>query len=227
MQQLSQFIKEWRVFILFIILMSVFRSGVADWYTVPTGSMKPTIIEGDRIFVNKMAYGLRVPFTMIPLANWSTPSRGDVVVFQSKNADKRLVKRVVGVAGDVVQIVKNRVSINGQFSHYSVSQIDVNAIEWSGQPAQPSLQSEQFAGHRHDVALSRRDSFFGPVVVPDGHLFVLGDNRDFSADSRYIGFVPEHEILGKANSVIVSLDAEDYYLPRNSRYFKAFDTNQD
>src|ERR1044071_4792661 len=90
--------------VLLIALFSV-RSSLADWNIVPTGSMKPTIVEGDRIFVNKLAYGLKVPFTTMHLLHWSQPSRGEIVVFNSPVDGTRLVKRIVGVPGDVIQMI--------------------------------------------------------------------------------------------------------------------------
>src|SRR5205823_6063161 len=111
--------REYRAFVLFIVLMIIFRSALADWNSVPTGSMKPTIVEGDRILVNKLAYDLRVPFTHISLYRFAEPKRGDIVVFDSKAADLRLVKRVIGVPGDVVEMRSNRLTINGIDAKYS------------------------------------------------------------------------------------------------------------
>lgn len=221
MDSILRWYKEWRFFILLLLLMSVFRSAVADWYTVPTGSMKPTILEGDRIYVNKMAYGLRVPFTTTAITHWSSPKRGDVVVFESAAADKRLVKRVIGIPGDRVELVGNQLYVNGKQAEYKPSQINPRSIKWGSHA--PLLMTEQTPESQHDIALDVLDSSFGPVRVPDQHLFVLGDNRDNSADSRYIGFVPMTEVLGKALGVIVSLNPDHYYLPREGRYFQALD----
>ena len=96
--------KEFRpILILTVILFSV-RSSLADWNDVPSGSMQPTILVGDRIFVNKLAYDLKVPFTTLHLAEWSNPQRGDIVVFYSPHDGKRLVKRVVGLPGDSIEL---------------------------------------------------------------------------------------------------------------------------
>ena len=111
---ISSYWKDNRSFLLFILLMMVFRSAIADWNDVPTGSMKPTIIEGDRILVNKMAYDLRVPFTHIPLLKRADPVRGDIIIFDSSAADKRLVKRVIGLPGEVIAMRNNRLIINGR-----------------------------------------------------------------------------------------------------------------
>ena len=108
--------KSWdenKTFIVFIALMLIFRSAVADWNHVPTGSMKPTILEGDHILVNKMAYDIRFPFTHFSLLKLADPLRGDIVVFDSKISDKRLIKRVVGVPGDIVAMKDNVLYING------------------------------------------------------------------------------------------------------------------
>src|SRR5450759_5965790 len=100
--------RENRGLMLFVVLMIFFRSALADWNTVPSGSMKPTILEGDRILVNKLAYDLRIPLTHISIYKFADPKRGDIVVFDSKAADARLVKRVIGVPGDLVEMRDNR-----------------------------------------------------------------------------------------------------------------------
>jgi len=127
--------REYRGFALFVILMIIFRSALADWNTVPTGSMKPTIVEGDRIFVNKLAYDLRVPLTHISIYKFGDPKRGDIVVFDSKAADTRLVKRVIGLPGDVVEMRNNRLTINGieaQYSNVEYTAYAIFAIESYG-----------------------------------------------------------------------------------------------
>src|SRR5438874_7678772 len=110
--------KQAKPFLLMVLVLMSFRSAVADWNDVPTGSMKPSIIEGDRIFVNKLAYDLKVPFTTIHIAEWSNPKRGEIVVFDSPRDGTRLVKRVVAVPGDTVQLSSNTLVINGQPVQY-------------------------------------------------------------------------------------------------------------
>src|SRR5580692_6057985 len=95
------------------LVLFAIRSAIADWNDVPTGSMKPTIIEGDRVLVNKLSYDLKVPFTTWHLAQWDNPKRGDVVVFYSPADGTRLVKRVVGLPGDRVELANNEVHVNG------------------------------------------------------------------------------------------------------------------
>ena len=207
--------KIWRrhlrpIAIVVLVLTSV-RSAIADWNDVPTGSMKPSIVEGDRIFVNKLAYGLKVPFTTWHLARWSTPQRGEVVVFNSPADGSRLVKRVVGLPGDVVQMISERLYINGQPLDYDAEQ--GHLIETLGE-------------HRHAVQFipavpAMRD--FGPITIPAGEYFMLGDNRDNSADSRYIGTVRLDQILGRSSRVVISFDYSRYYLPRWGRLLESLD----
>src|SRR5687767_15919450 len=101
-----------------VLVLLSFRSSIADWNDVPTGSMKPNILEGDRIFVNKLAYDLKVPFTTWHIAEWDNPERGDVVIFYSPENGIRLVKRVMGVPGDVIELRRNQLFINGKAAEY-------------------------------------------------------------------------------------------------------------
>ena len=200
--------RENRSLLLFLVLMFCFRSAIADWNDVPSGSMKPTLVEGDRIGLNKMAYDLRVPFTHISLYKIADPARGDIAVFDSKVAEKRLVKRVIGVPGDTVAMQNNRLFINGQAISYTAT----SNGDWL----------EHLPGKNHIVRVdphAQTYANFGPVTVPAGQYLMLGDNRDNSADSRAIGFVPRSEFVGRSRSVVMSLDYEDYFLPRAERFF--------
>ena len=202
---------EYRGFALFVVLMVVFRSAFADWNVVPSGSMKPTILEGDRILVNKLAYDLRIPFTHITVHTFANPKRGDIVVFDSSAADTRLVKRVIGLPGDTVAMRDNRLIINGIEARYSNIERRSDAV----------LVTESYPGLSERIELVpagvSRLSSFGPVKIPKGHYLVLGDNRDNSADSRVYGFVPRDEIVGNAKTVVLSLDYDRHYLPRLDR----------
>jgi signal peptidase I len=215
MRNFLAFLKENRGFILFIFLMLVFRSSFADWNTVPTGSMKPTIVEGDRIWVNKMAYDVRVPFTSISLYHLADPRRGDIVVFDSEAAGNRLVKRVIGLPGDVIELRANRLYINGVAAQYSAVMEAEGMLQLEEEVA-GFVHRMQVAGVRHGAA------DFDPVTVPAGHYLMLGDNRDHSADSRVIGFVPRGEIVGRSGGVVMSLNYDNYYLPRMDRFFHEF-----
>jgi signal peptidase I len=204
--------RENKFFIIFLSLMFIFRSACADWNTVPTGSMNPTIIEGDRIAVNKMAYDLRIPFTHISLIKLADPQRGDIAIFDSKVSDKRLVKRVIGVPGDAISMVNNQLIING------------TAIEYKPMSGNQD-QIERLFNVPHVVRINTPENHafanFPTVIVPADHYLMLGDNRDMSADSRVIGFVPRDEFVGRSRSVVMSLDYDNFYIPRTDRFFKS------
>ena len=213
MKRLYKFWKNNRPLIVFIILMSVFRSAVADWYEVPTGSMKPTIEEGDRILTDKMAYDLRIPFTHVSLLRLAEPQTGDIIVFDSKVADNRLIKRVIGTPGDTISFQNNELTINGEKVSYSTLN---ESIQWLD-------KTEHLKGHAHTIRLTKSAESlvqFPATPIAADHYLVMGDNRDNSADSRVIGLVPRDELLGRAERVIVSLDYDDYYLPRSDRFLK-------
>lgn len=204
--------RENKSFLLFIMLMFVFRSAVADWNEVPTGSMKPTILEGDRILVNKMAYDIRVPFTHLSLFKISDPARGDIIIFDSEVSDKRLVKRVAGIPGDIVELKNNTLYINGERLTYR----NIHSTDFT------TDKLENLLGVKHLVKVKNNGSplsNFPPIKVPSNHYLALGDNRDNSADSRVFGFVPREEIVGRSKSVILSLNYENYYIPRSERFF--------
>ena len=204
-----------RPLILVLIISGAFRSAVADWNDVPTGSMNPSILEGDRIFVNKLAYDLKVPFTRWRLAQWGGPARGDVVVFASPADGKRLVKRVVGLPGDVLELRDNRLLINGQAVSYAAPPAGAERPEGV-------LEREQLGGHDHPIIITpsaRSRQSFGPVTVPADCYFMMGDNRDVSFDSRYFGFVERRLIAGRAGGVVLSVDPARHYAPRWGRFF--------
>jgi len=221
--KLVHFWQAWGVPILIAVVVATsFKSAIADWNDVPTGSMIPTILEGDRIFVNKLAYDLKVPYTTIHLAKWSDPVRGDIVVFYSPENGKRLVKRVIGLPGDSVAIYQNQLFINGKPLEYkSFSKQDMDEIgigKWS----RYNLLVEDLIGREHSVMLFKGHtsfSTFGPVDVPEGSYFMMGDNRDHSADSRFFGFVDRNQIVGRASAVVISRN-ESFLHPRWERFFK-------
>jgi signal peptidase I len=208
------------------LVMFAVRSSLADWNDVPTGSMKPTILEGDRVFVNKLAYDLKVPFTTLHLAKWSSPHRGDIVVFYSPKDGTRLVKRTIGLSGDVVELRDNRLLINGEQVEYKPIAEELLRDTAPLDRASSIYASEQLPGRSHLVAgipavSAKRD--FGPYHVPDGSYFMMGDNRDDSFDSRYFGAVKRDRIVGRATAVVASLDHGHYLKPRWDRFFTSLD----
>jgi signal peptidase I len=219
MRMLGKLWRDNKSLIAFLFLMVLFRSAIADWNVVPSGSMLPTIREGDRILVDKMAYDLRIPFTHVALARWSEPQRGDIVTIDSSAAHELLVKRVIGVPGDVVALRDNVLFVNGVRAGYQ----PLAVAPMADSPGSPGKYlTERFDGVAHVVRLSEDApsprSSFGPVVVPPGEYLMLGDNRDDSADSRYFGFFPRDEVMGRTRRVAYSLDSDHYYLPRADRF---------
>jgi len=209
-----KFWSEYKGTALFIALMMIFRSALADWNSVPSGSMKPVIIEGDRISVNKMAYDLRVPFTTISLVKRADPVLGEVVIFDSEKAGVRLVKRLIGVPGDIVQMTDNRLVINGKPAAYTE--------RTDGDGFYTVTETIGNYSHRIRIEIDRPGPLrsFGPVQVPHDHYLVLGDNRDNSLDSRYYGFVPRSEFVGRSNKVVISFNPDNFYLPRGDRFLE-------
>jgi len=222
---LHSFWREWRVALVFLSLMGVFRSAVADYMYVPSGSMNPTLMDGDRIIVDKRVYGFRVPFTLVRLTDGQAPKRGDIAVFQSPADGKTLVKRVVGLPGDTVAMEQDRLMINGQPAAYTPVDFAAEAdlvAEFSRQPH--SIVNESVAGVDHwMMKLPQRPAMrsFEAVTIPEGAYWMMGDNRDDSADSRYIGAVPRELIFGRATAVLASPNPDHNWLPRADRWFLA------
>lgn len=217
--RLKSFFKENKSLLLFISLMLVFRSAVADWNDVPTGSMKPTIVEGDRILINKMAYDIRLPFSQLSMVKLDDPQPNDIVIFESKAADKRLVKRVIGIPGDTVALLNNTLIINGKPAKYKTFS-QQNGITISQETIGNSTHFVSTKTAPGQISYSRLANF-APVNIPEGFYLMMGDNRDNSADSRVIGLVPRSEIIGRSNKVALSLDYENYLLPRPERFLKS------
>ncbi len=220
---LSRFFREWvRPILIVVIVACTFRSAIADWNDVPTPSMNPTILEGDRIFVNKLAYDLKVPFTRVRLMEWDEPGRGDVVVFFSPDQGIRMVKRIIGVPGDRLTLRDNRLFINGRAAGYGpLDEEIIDQMTPEGR-AGSHFAAETIDGDSHPVMVipgrGSRTSF-ATITVPEGHFFAMGDNRDNSRDSRWFGFVPGEQIVGRATGIAMSFDPMHWYLPRWERFF--------
>jgi signal peptidase I len=216
----------WRVeirplLILGLVVFSI-RSSLADWNDVPSGSMKPTILEGDRVYVNKLAYDLKVPFTTFHLLEWANPQRGDIVVFYSPYDGTRLIKRVIGLPGDTVELRNDNLILNGKPLEYQHFESDSLPDLTASDRASHIFANEELPGRAHAVAAwpgvsARRD--FGPFKVPAGQYFMMGDNRDDSFDSRYYGPVERKRIVGHATATVLSFDRNHYWLPRWHRFF--------
>jgi signal peptidase I len=184
-------LREYVEAILLAIVIAFFiRTFVIQAYKIPSGSMKPTLLIGDHILVSKFNYGIKLPFIRSTLIPVGTPKRGDIVVFiYPEDRSKDFIKRVIGLPGDTVEIRDKKVFLNGQPMN---------------DPRGVHSDSLVIPG-----AVQPRDNF-GPVKVPEGKLFVMGDNRDESYDSRFWGFVDMKDVLGEALIIYWSWNQEDY-----------------
>lgn len=219
-QRAWTFWREWiKPLSISAILVISFRSAVADWNDVPSGSMKPTILEGDRIFVNKMAYDLRVPLTSLRLKEWDGPQRGDIVVCFSPYDGIRLVKRCIGVPGDCIECREGRLTINGQPLEYmDLEYMDLEYMDKEsgnlpagslGQSSAYRYSQETLGGTDHLIMTHRRSGMgraFGPATLGKDEYFMMGDNRDESFDSRYFGIVPRKSIVGQVKGIALSVN---------------------
>ena len=218
----------WREWIfplgLVFVLGAPLRSAVVDWNWVPTGSMKPTILEGDLVLVNKLAYDLKLPFTTRHLSQWGDPSRGEIVVFFSPRDGTRLVKRVIGLPGDTVQLREDVLYVNGVVQRATIEDARPFLREVL-EDRSPIIAIEHLGQCDHYVmALPDRAALrsFGPYLIPPKSYFMMGDSRDNSLDSRFFGPVSRDQIVGRVGGVIVSFDPARYLLPRVTRFIHPF-----
>lgn len=219
--------REWiRPLALPLLCVAAAKSAIADINYVPSGSMAPTILPGDVVAVNKLAYDLKVPFTTTHLAHWADPARGDVVVCFEPGDGTRLVKRVVGLPGDTLELRHEILYVNGTPLAYSAPAADAGAALPASERARGLLAREQLGRHRHAVMALRGVPAlrsFGPLTVPAGSYFVMGDNRDNSKDSRFFGCVPRDAIVGEVEGVFVSGDLDHWLKPRFGRFFSGLE----
>ncbi len=222
-------LKNWlaknKGFIVFLLCFGVFRTAVADWNPIPSGSMRPTLLEGDVVFVNRLAYNVKLPLTDIVVAPLGDPQRGDIVTFSSPRDGTRLIKRIVGVPGDRIEMHGDTLTVNGVDARYDALWRGPDAVA-PGRTLESVHATERLAGSAREVQFlpavrARRD--IAPLTVPAGHYFMLGDNRDNSEDSRYIGVVARELLIGRANRIVVSADILDRWQPRLDRVGKSLD----
>lgn len=189
--------REWIESIVIALVLALFiRTFVVQAFKIPSGSMEPTLLIGDHLLVNKFLYGTKIPFTDIKVLPLREPERGDVIVFiYPVDPSKDFIKRVIGLSGDKVEVINKKVYVNGKAVEDPHAHFADNLILPKG--SEP------------------RDNF-GPVTVPQDSLFVMGDNRDRSYDSRFWGFVKKSEIKGKAFIIYWSWNS-DRFLPRLAR----------
>lgn len=209
-------------FVAFLLLFGLFRTAVADWNPIPSASMRPGLLEGDVVFVNRLAFNVKLPLTDVVLARTGEPQRGDVVTFSSPADGTRLIKRVLALPGDVVEMRNEHLIINGQPASY-VQTAEVMETLGEGRPVLAQRLTETIGERQQQIQvlpsiMARRD--FAPITIPPDQFMMLGDNRDNSADSRYIGLVPRKLLIGRAVRVLVSADIEGDWMPRGERFGK-------
>ena len=222
MSALRKLVRDNRGFLIFMLAFGLIRTAVADYNPIPSGSMHPNILEGDVVLVNRLAYQLKVPLTDIVIARLGEPQRGDIVTFASPRDGTRLIKRVIGLPGDVVAMRDKRLTINGQPAGYDTLGLATEALGDDRGAIAVRLR-ETAGGQPHEVQwldaiASAAD--FGPIAIPADQYLMLGDNRDNSADSRYIGLVPRDLLIGRASRILVSADITGNWLPRFERFGK-------
>lgn len=178
-------LKEGARLALLILSFLVFRSIIFDHYTVPSESMEPTIQIGDRVLVNKLSYGVRLPFSHVYLWKAGDPARGDVVILDSPRDGRTLIKRVIGRPGDELAVISGRIYVDGQ-------EIPVENGEGD------DSQVERIDKRHHPVRLGSGGPDWGPTRIPEGQFLVMGDNRANSLDGRIFGYAPRGTILGRA-----------------------------
>lgn len=192
-----------------ILVVFLLRSFVVEPFRIPSGSMLPTLYIGDFILVNKFIYGIRLPIIDDKIIDISEPKRGDVMVFRfPHNVSIDYIKRVVGLPGDQIEYKNKTLYINGKEMPQTK---DGNAVLKDIGNLRPTISdyTEILGKEKHDILRdSERPNTDMKFSVPPGHYFVMGDNRDYSNDSRYWGFVPERDIIGKAFFIWFSWDSE-------------------
>jgi len=192
-----------------LIIVLILRSFIAEPFRIPSGSMIPTLEIGDFILVNKFSYGVRLPVLHTKIIDNGLPKRGDVAVFRFPGDNKTdYIKRIIGVPGDVVRFENKRLFINGEeMQHVPVGRFE--AVNQFNEAHQTLRMKESLGDVEHDIIIRPNvigRGTTGERTVPEGHYFVMGDNRDNSNDSRFWGFVPEENLVGKALFVWMHLN---------------------
>ncbi len=221
--KLKKIIADNKGFIVLMLGMAFVRTALADYYSVPSSSMYPTLLEGDRVICDRLAYDVKLPFTDVILKHMADPQRGDVVTFTSPEDGVRLIKRLVAVPGDTVEMREEKLYINGQAASYEPLQARSEdhltpKREYKGQQL---VYKESLGSLQHEmIVMPEREALrsFGPILVPEGQYLMLGDNRDNSKDSRYIGLVKRELTTGQVRRLLYSLNGDQDYKPRFDRF---------
>ncbi len=205
-------IAENKGFLIFLLMMFTIRWSFADHYRVPTGSMLPTIELGDHVFVNKMAYDLKLPFTNMILKKMGDPKRGEIVTFKYPlDPSVKYVKRLIAVPGDKVEIRDGIVAVNGKITLNNPSDYErdlMKLYKGSGNfDYTEKIGGKKFTIHRTPTHFRPEHLTF---IVPKDKYFVMGDNRDLSSDGRYWGFVPRENFIGRISRVTIAVPIKNW-----------------
>ncbi len=198
-----------RSFFPVLLLVFLLRSFLFEPFRIPSGSLEPTLLMGDFILVNKYDYGVRLPVLHQKVAGAGSPKRGDIMVFRwPPNPSVNFIKRVIGLPGDHIKYVDKILYVNGEKAPQTFIK-EAEALDESGAEWKAVENQENLLGLTHRIFLDPQKTSrdYHDIVVPSGMYFVMGDNRDASADSRYWGFVPDQNIVGKAILVWMSWDS--------------------
>ena len=198
-----------RSFFPVLLLVFLLRALLFEPFRIPSGSLEPTLLIGDFILVNKYDYGVRLPVAHKKIVDLSEPARGDIMVFRyPANPSIDFIKRVIGLPGDHISYINKELTINGKKIPQEFKQ---NTVEFDGDNSTNDVKEfeEDLLGVKHAIFVNpkRTSVDFRDIIVPEGMYFVMGDNRDDSQDSRYWGFVPEKNIVGKAKMIWLSWDS--------------------
>ncbi len=202
-----------------ILVIFAVRWSVAAPYHVPTSSMEPSIKVGDRVLANHLAFHLRIPFTSKIVWRWDTPARGDIVVFDSiADDEKTLVKRVIAVGGDQIEVRDGLLMINGEVQPIEPVQNQNEVLADAEDNVRKELYTENLSGHSHYVmhtpgaflSYDCMNAVSQPLTIPDNHIFVMGDNRENSKDSRCFGVVSVDRVYGRASRILWSMRFEGW-----------------
>lgn len=197
-----------RSFFPVLLFVLIIRSFIFEPFRIPSGSMMPTLVQGDFIFVKKYSYGLRLPVVEKKVIETSEPERGDVVVFRLPSNPKiNYIKRVVGLPGDIIAYDNARLTINGELMEVSEESDAPATTSFNAGHVYTEVLGEREHSIRHRVSIARNTNPRVRVYeVPEGHYFMMGDNRDNSQDSRFIGTIPETFLVGEAVRIWMHLD---------------------
>ena len=236
-EKIINIVKNNKGTILMLIGIIAVKSSIVDWSFVPTGSLRPTLADGDQILINKVAYDLKIPLTQHSLVDISEPKNNDIVVFDKVVDGKeiRMVKRLIGIPKDHIQIKNNKLFVNGKEATYKdikgskdFTELDKDSLSaykelgFKGDKIDVKYKTETLNGFTHKIRLETGAMSKLPpnidLIIPENKYLMIGDNRNNSYDSRFWGLVDRKEIIGKATNIIFSLDKANGFIPRTDRF---------